>query len=222
MVTNRYHSGGIGAEGPPTGERVRQNQANRRRWTLLCVGVLIGAHAWPPSVLGDEERVPAPASTATASPAQSSQVAETEVQPQPEADGAADSSAETPTDVALPSMNELLDQAVPTRQPPTALERQDPQSPSPPEVPERPERDQVALVAKRLAPAIRGCALGASGRADLLVVLQADGHVTQVRVGNPPFAGTPSGQCMEGVMRRTRFPAFRLPLFRIQVPYVLQ
>lgn len=124
---------------------------------------------------------------------------------------------------AVRSMEELLDDAV--SQPDPALgERATRRQPgrSGAVVPERPPVAELQRVVKRLAPAMRGCAFGASGQAELVIVLRSDGRVSSVKVSNPPFAGTPTARCMEGVLRRSRFPAFSLSRLRVRVPYVLE
>ena len=73
-----------------------------------------------------------------------------------------------------------------------------------------------------LLPAIRGCAMGQSGLATAGIVVRNTGKVASVRVTGAPFAGAPSGRCMEGVVRKARFPAFRQASFRVRYPFSIQ
>ena len=73
-----------------------------------------------------------------------------------------------------------------------------------------------------LLPAIRGCAMGQSGLATAGIVVRNDGRVASVEIAGAPFAGTASGRCMEGVMRRAQFPRFKQAIFRIKFPFAIQ
>jgi hypothetical protein len=73
-----------------------------------------------------------------------------------------------------------------------------------------------------LLPAVRGCAQGQSGLATATLVVRNDGHVASVDVQGAPFEGTPSGRCIEGVMRRARLPPFQQATFRVKFPLAIQ
>jgi len=92
-------------------------------------------------------------------------------------------------------------------------------SQAPPPTPSRADVTQAVAV---LLPAIRGCAMGQSGLATAGIVVNSDGRVASVDVAGAPFAGTASGRCMEGVLRRARFPRFTQPSFRIKYPLAIQ
>jgi hypothetical protein len=89
-------------------------------------------------------------------------------------------------------------------------------------VPVAPSRDDVIKTMTVLVPAIRGCAQGQSGLATAGMVVSNDGKVQSVNLTGQPFEGTASGRCMEGVVRRARFPRFQQPSFRVQFPFSLQ
>lgn len=90
------------------------------------------------------------------------------------------------------------------------------------ELPLSPSRDDVMKTMSLLVPAIRGCAQGKSGLATVAIVVRSDGHVESAAVSGPPFAGTASGGCMEGVVRRAKFPRFKQASFRVQFPFAIQ
>ena len=73
-----------------------------------------------------------------------------------------------------------------------------------------------------LVPAIRGCAQGQSGLAPMSIVVLNDGRVESAALSSGPFLGTASGRCMEGVVRRARFPHFKQANFRVQFPFAVQ
>ena len=89
-------------------------------------------------------------------------------------------------------------------------------------LPLAPSRDDVTKAMTVLVPAMRGCAQGQSGLATAGIVVRNDGRVESVTLSGSPFAGTASGRCMEGVVRRARFPHFRQAAFRVQFPFALQ
>jgi hypothetical protein len=73
-----------------------------------------------------------------------------------------------------------------------------------------------------ILPAIRGCAAGRSGLATVGLVVKNDGHVQSATVTGAPFEGDRTGRCMEGVVRRAKFPRFQQSSFRIQFPFAIQ
>jgi hypothetical protein len=89
-------------------------------------------------------------------------------------------------------------------------------------IPVVPSRDDVTRSMTILLPAIRGCAAGQSGLATVGIVVKNDGHVESVSVTGAPFEGDRSGRCMEGVVRRAKFPRFQQSSFRIQFPFAIQ
>jgi hypothetical protein len=120
------------------------------------------------------------------------------------------------------SMDELLDQALaPAGERKLAHERQQ-AALSQTTLPAVPSRDDVSRSMSVLLPAIRGCTAGKSGLATATIVVRNDGQVANVAVDGFPFAGNSSGRCMEGVIRRARFPAFAQATFRVKFPFSIQ
>jgi hypothetical protein len=89
-------------------------------------------------------------------------------------------------------------------------------------MPMAPTRDDVVKAMSVLVPAIRGCAQGQSGLATFSISVHNDGRVESAALSGVPFEGTASGRCMEGVVRRARFPHFQQPSFRVQFPFSIQ
>jgi hypothetical protein len=89
-------------------------------------------------------------------------------------------------------------------------------------MPVAPTREDVMKAMTVLVPAIRGCAQGHSGLATAAIVVRNDGKVDSVRVSGQPFEDSASGRCMEGVVRRARFPRFQQASFRVQFPFSIQ
>ena len=85
-----------------------------------------------------------------------------------------------------------------------------------------PSRQQVADSIRVLLPAIRGCAKGRSGLATASIVIRNTGRVASVTVRGDGFTKTPNGRCIEGVIRRARFPKFRQSVFRVTYPLAIQ
>jgi len=90
------------------------------------------------------------------------------------------------------------------------------------EPPLTPSKEDVTRAMTVLLPAIRGCAMGNTGLATAGIVVGNDGRVVGVEISGAPFAGTASGRCMEGVIRRARFTRFRQPTLRIKFPLAIQ
>jgi hypothetical protein len=120
------------------------------------------------------------------------------------------------------SMDALLDEALAPAARRQELEHQRELVLHQDELPLTPSRDDVTKAMTVLLPAIRGCAMGQSGLATAGIVVRNDGRVASVEIAGPPFAGTASGRCMEGVMRRAQFPRFKQALFRIKFPFAIQ
>jgi hypothetical protein len=95
-------------------------------------------------------------------------------------------------------------------------------APAPAGLPVAPTRDDVIKAMSVLVPAIRGCAQGLSGLATVTLVVRNDGRVESASLSGAPFEGTASGRCMEGVVRRARFPRFTQANFRVQFPFAIQ
>jgi len=91
-----------------------------------------------------------------------------------------------------------------------------------PGLPQVPAREDVVKSMSILVPAIRGCAQGGSGLAPMSLVVRNDGRVESAALSGGPFMGTASGRCMEGVVRRARFPRFQQSSLRLQFPFAVQ
>ena len=120
------------------------------------------------------------------------------------------------------SMDALLDEALAPAAQRNELAHQRELAIHDDELPLTPSRDDVTKAMTVLLPAIRGCAMGQSGLATAGIVVRNDGRVASVEIAGPPFAGTASGRCMEGVMRRAQFPRFKQAIFRIKFPFAIQ
>jgi hypothetical protein len=162
---------------------------------------------------------PAPAATAAAEPAA----------PQPAA--AAPAVPAAPAQAAAApgpdgrSVDDLLDQALASSTARKEQERADRALAAEAQanaIPLSPSRDDVTRAMTVLLPAIRGCAAGQSGLATVGIVVKNDGHVESASVSGAPFEGARSGRCMEGVVRRAKFPRFQQSSFRIQFPFAIQ
>lgn len=118
-------------------------------------------------------------------------------------------------------MDTLLDEAV-SEPPPSLPLRKPPPADKEPALPQKPTPEGLRAAIKVLSPAIRGCAMGGRGRIDMVVVLRSDGSVLSARVAGPPYAGTAGGLCMEGALRKARFPAFAAPRVRLRIPFMIR
>ena len=96
-----------------------------------------------------------------------------------------------------------------------------PLAPRPPsELPGTPDRDTIQAVLAGRLEAVRACAEGAHGLADVDVVIASSGRITTATV-NGPFAGTPVGSCIARAVRGAQFPPFAQPRFEVTYPYHL-
>jgi hypothetical protein len=120
------------------------------------------------------------------------------------------------------SVDALLDEALAPAARQQVMQQQRAAALEQTQLPLAPSRDDVTQAMTVLLPAIRGCAMGQRGLATAGIVVRADGRVAGVDVAGAPFAGTPSGRCMEGVIRRAHFPRFKQPTFRIKFPFAIQ
>ncbi len=95
-------------------------------------------------------------------------------------------------------------------------------SPSPVanDLPERLDRMQITRALSPLNGAVRACGSGETGTAPVAIVINNDGTVRSATVSGQ-FAGTPVGDCINSVVRRAHFPAFRSPTQNVMYPYVI-
>ncbi|MFI5307829.1 MAG: hypothetical protein ACHQ53_10775 [Polyangiales bacterium] len=120
------------------------------------------------------------------------------------------------------TVDRLLDEALSPSARRQELERKHEAALAAAELPLTPTRDQLTQAMVVLLPAIRGCAMGQHGMATAAIVVRSDGRVAGVEITGAPFVGASSGHCMEGVIRRARFPRFKQPTFRIKFPLAIQ
>jgi hypothetical protein len=85
-------------------------------------------------------------------------------------------------------------------------------------IPLAPSRADVLNRMEAVRPAVRACATGLSGVADLDVTIAKSGVVTHVLVGGD-FAGTTQGSCIARAVREAKFPSFKQDRFRLLFPY---
>jgi len=106
-----------------------------------------------------------------------------------------------------------------------ALDRKPGAAPEPPPaaaLPQAPDQKDVGKAIRVLIPAISGCAAGQKGVAVVSLVVRNTGRVASARVSGAPFEGTSAGRCMEGVVRKARFPRFARPTFRVRLPLKIE
>lgn len=156
---------------------------------------------------------PAPAAPATQGAAASDE-APTPFDLETAALAAVEASKPSGTGAVDALLNEALD--------PAARKQRERAEPTEASLPETPSREEVTQTMAVLLPAIRGCAMGQTGIAEAGIVVRGDGRVASVELSGAPFAGTASGRCMEGVIRRARFSRFRQPTFRVRFPFAIQ
>lgn len=139
------------------------------------------------------------------------------------AEDASPEQAEPSVEDATPrSMDQLLDGALDGRKPIELPKDKAAEKPATVPLPEAPTAESLIEVIKQVAPALRACAKGQAGNAQLVVVLRGDGRAESARLTGPPFGDTESGRCLEGVLRRAHFPRFRRPQFRVRIPLALR
>ncbi len=68
--------------------------------------------------------------------------------------------------------------------------------------------------------AVRACASGQPGPAQVTIVFASSGRVTTANV-QAPFAGTPAGSCIARAVRAATVPAFTRPTFQVSYPFAL-
>lgn len=69
-------------------------------------------------------------------------------------------------------------------------------------------------------PAVRACANGQTGLANVQIIFASSGRVTTANVA-PPFAGTPAGSCIARAVRAATVPAFTRATFQVNYPFAL-
>jgi len=92
--------------------------------------------------------------------------------------------------------------------------------PDPAGLPETPEREDVLAAMTPLRDAIRECADGRGGIAELDLSVASSGAVLNALVRGD-YAGTPQGSCIARVARKASFTPFRRDRFRVLYPMSL-
>ncbi|MFO0683316.1 MAG: hypothetical protein U0234_14760 [Sandaracinus sp.] len=87
-------------------------------------------------------------------------------------------------------------------------------------LPTTPDRSTIQTILEGRADAVRACAAGAHGLADVDVVIAGSGRITTATV-NGTFAGTPVGSCIARAVRGATFPPFSQARFEVTYPYHL-
>ncbi|MDD9933540.1 MAG: hypothetical protein OXT09_08055, partial [Myxococcales bacterium] len=88
------------------------------------------------------------------------------------------------------------------------------------ELPDTPSRDAVVAALSKVQRAVRACAPGQRGVAQVDLTVSGVGKVTHAIVGGD-FAGTPEGSCIARAVRGARFTPFKQPRFRVVYPFSL-
>lgn len=71
-----------------------------------------------------------------------------------------------------------------------------------------------------LTDTVRRCVQNQPGTLLVAVSVESSGRVQSVQLPTP-WAGSPSGRCIVGVLQRARFAPFRDPRFVVTWPYVI-
>ena len=87
-------------------------------------------------------------------------------------------------------------------------------------LPDTPSRAQVVAALESARTAVRRCAGGQGGVAEVHVVVGSSGRVRIAEVEGQ-FAHSAQGSCIARVVREARFPAFRQGRFEVSYPYQL-
>ncbi|MBI2894235.1 MAG: zinc-ribbon domain-containing protein [Deltaproteobacteria bacterium] len=89
-------------------------------------------------------------------------------------------------------------------------------------LPTQPARGDVAAAMAAVNGAVRGCAGGQTGTANIRIVFASSGRVTTSSVTSPPFAGTPAGSCMARAVKSARVPPFSNANLTVTFPFVVR
>jgi hypothetical protein len=209
------------ADQPPSAAEAAPAPASARAGTQPVVL----AKSPPPPTANAREAARAATAALNAGPAKPSGQAAADPPPSAAAAPAVAAPVAGPTGPDGRNMDQLLDQALSStaaKQEQERASRADRALAAANTIPVVPSRDDVTRSMTVLLPAIRGCAAGQSGLATVGIVVKNDGHVESVSVTGAPFEGDRSGHCMEGVVRRAKFPRFQQSSFRIQFPFAIQ
>jgi len=86
--------------------------------------------------------------------------------------------------------------------------------------PEQPPRSEVVAALKGLEDAVRACAGGRHGRAEVELTFRSEGRVSHANIGGD-FAGSVEGSCIARAVRKARVPPFTKASVKVFYPYSL-
>lgn len=90
------------------------------------------------------------------------------------------------------------------------------------DLPESPAREQVRASMSLIAPRVKACANGQTGRVLVRMTVQgATGRVSQAQVIDETFKGTAVGSCVSRAVRQAKFPKFATDKISIKYPFDL-
>jgi len=95
-----------------------------------------------------------------------------------------------------------------------------PPPPPPAAIGSQSDRVLIATTLRSLSQSVSGCSTGAAGR--ITVTMTIDGNSGRVTAVNATGAdaNTPMSRCVQGVVRRARFPRLSRPTMRVAYPFV--
>jgi hypothetical protein len=175
-----------------------------------------------------EAPAPQPAAAAAVPPAP-----EPEPAPVPEAEPEPEAPAEQAAPVVKAKPQKPRKKAAARRKVARAQEPKAEPTPAPPEpaaapvikprnteLPDTPSREAVVSALAPVRAAVRACAPGQRGVAQVDLTVSGNGKVTHAVVGGD-FSGTPEGSCIARAVRSARFEPFKQPRFRVIYPFSL-
>ncbi len=90
-------------------------------------------------------------------------------------------------------------------------------------LPEKPTKQDVMDALKSVTPAVNSCGKGQTGVATVSITIAgATGSVASAKVVSGPFAGTPAAGCIEGAVKKAKFPKFSQTKFSVSYPFVIK
>jgi hypothetical protein len=105
----------------------------------------------------------------------------------------------------------------PASEPPAAAadEPAAPEEPAGEQLPDKPSQQEINAALKKIRPALKKCAGGRSGFAQIELMVKPDGRVSYALVDGT-FMGKPEGSCMAREARKARFPPFTNPIHTVR------
>lgn len=89
-----------------------------------------------------------------------------------------------------------------------------------PGLPETPSRADIVRGFATVLPAVKACAKGMSGVAQVTASIAGSGRVRHAVVTGP-FHGTKQGSCVARAVRKAKFPQFQTKTLKVDYPFVL-